>query len=814
MNNSTIIGRQTFDGLGRQLSVSVGGHTSRFQYRVGQLPPSSTRLADGKEVRFTYEKDLNNQLLKVEADGEAPTEITRHAQFGHPSTIAGELGSQAFAFSPGGQATKDGWTVDGQTHTTAWRYSFSGLLQGFHDAKGIAHRRQFDSSGRVSATRVGEVDTAYTYDALSRPATVSVSVPESGRVLTTAITYDAVGREHTRTFTITQTGEEEKTDVRTITQTLAYTGLDQIASRTWAEGAACSEERFEYDVRDRLVRYLADEHAAAPDPYGNLIVEQVFTFNAYNGHEKVVSTYADGSCDEARFTYAVDDPTRPVKVTHTHPAWPAEVTLGYDARGRVINDSLGRHLHWNAQGRLTEVRSPSGTCKYRYDPSGQLTDREVDGVLTRDFYSADQLTHQYCGKDSIELISDLSALFAVNKVTGGIRQTLLLGTDAQGSLRIEAGSTVRTRRYTAHGAQASDVGDLAFGYTGEQLEPLSGLCIPGGNRPYDPILMCFLAPDTDSPFGPGGINPYAWCGGDPVNRVDPDGHSWVNYAIAGAGLALGLVAMIPAVIAALPVAGALISSGAALLTTGQIAGLVGVALDIVGMATGVASLALEATGADGAASGILGGVSMVASLAGAGIGLKLFTLKNAGSRLKAMDIKQGWTLPKPGRLGSGELLAQHTSRGVDVGFIDTYLGSNRAALLTHGDLKRALLMGPDGKTMRAADVARDVIAPRLQALGTGADDTFVLLSCWGGKNGAALEIARELGRPVQGFTGKVFVKGFANLQLNPNAANIPTQATSYLERMRATGNPFKALKTTYKAAKSNIYHPDGTVVAV
>ena len=814
MNNPTIIGRQTFDGLGRQLSVSVGGNTSRFHYRPGQLPPSSTTLADGKKIEFTYEKDLNNPLLRVEADGETATQIARHAQFGHPSTIVGELGTQAFAFSTTGQATEDSWTVDGQTHTTAWRYSFSGLLQGFRDAKGVTHQREFDPSGRVCTTRVGEVDTYYTYDALSRPATVSVSDPQTGKTLTTAITYDAAGREHTRTFTLTRTGETHGTDDRTITQTLTYTGLDQILSRTWDHGTERRAEHFAYDVRDRLVRYTADEHAAAPDPFGNLIVDQTFAFNAYNGHETVVSTYADGSRDEARFSYAVDDPTRPVKVTHTHPSWPSEITLEYDACGRVVSDSLGRHLSWNTQGRLTQVRSPSGTCTYRYDPSGQLTDREVDGLLTRDFYSADQLTHQRCGEDSIELIGDLSTLFAVNKVTGSIRNSILLGTDAQGSVRLEADSTVRTRRYTAHGAQAPDASEVAFGYAGEQIEPLSGLSIPGGNRPYDPVLMCFLAPDTDSPFGPGGINPYAWCAGDPVNRVDPDGHSWTDYILPVAGIAVAVVSVIAGLIATMPVAGALISVGPGLLTSSQIAGLVSMALDIVGMTTGIASVILEAAGDDSAASGVLGGISMVAGVAGAGVGLKLFTLKQAGKQLKALDRKQGWAVPKPGRLGKGEVLAQHTSKGVDVGFIETYLGSNRAALLTHGDPKRALLMAPDGSTLRAADLARDIIAPRLQALGAGADDTFVLLSCWGGKNGAALEIAKELGRPVQGFTEKVFVKGFANLQLNPNAANIPTQATSYLERMRATGNPFKAWKTTYKPARSNIYHPDGTVVPV
>jgi len=44
-----------------------------------------------------------------------------------------------------------------------------------------------------------------------------------------------------------------------------------------------------------------------------------------------------------------------------------------------------------------------------------------------------------------------------------------------------------------------------------------------GYRIYSPILMRFTSPDRISPFGRGGLNAYAYCFGDPVNRVDPEG---------------------------------------------------------------------------------------------------------------------------------------------------------------------------------------------------------------------------------------------------------------------------------------------------
>ncbi|WP_082428365.1 RHS repeat-associated core domain-containing protein [Pseudomonas sp. NBRC 111119] len=68
-----------------------------------------------------------------------------------------------------------------------------------------------------------------------------------------------------------------------------------------------------------------------------------------------------------------------------------------------------------------------------------------------------------------------------------------------------------------------------------------------GRRFYSPKLMRFTSPDSFSPFGKGGINVYAYCGGDPVNRHDPGGAFWstllraIGVASSGATLFGSLV---------------------------------------------------------------------------------------------------------------------------------------------------------------------------------------------------------------------------------------------------------------------------------
>ncbi|WP_081263215.1 RHS repeat-associated core domain-containing protein [Pseudomonas putida] len=67
------------------------------------------------------------------------------------------------------------------------------------------------------------------------------------------------------------------------------------------------------------------------------------------------------------------------------------------------------------------------------------------------------------------------------------------------------------------------LGVTRVAFNGQVLEPW-GCYLPGnGYRPYNPALLRFHSPDRWSPFERGGLNPYAYCSGDPVNAVDPTG---------------------------------------------------------------------------------------------------------------------------------------------------------------------------------------------------------------------------------------------------------------------------------------------------
>ena len=122
-----------------------------------------------------------------------------------------------------------------------------------------------------------------------------------------------------------------------------------------------------------------------------------------------------------------------------------------------------------------------------------------------------------------------------------------------------------------------------LGFNGERADPISGhYHLGNGYRAYSPVLMRFTCPDSWSPFGAGGINPYAYCEGDPINRADPSGHmsgSAIAGIVTGAiGIVLGIVSLLSA-----PVTGG--SSIAAWMSTmATVTGLVSDALGIAGAA--------------------------------------------------------------------------------------------------------------------------------------------------------------------------------------------------------------------------------------
>ena len=69
----------------------------------------------------------------------------------------------------------------------------------------------------------------------------------------------------------------------------------------------------------------------------------------------------------------------------------------------------------------------------------------------------------------------------------------------------------------------------SIGFIGQVKGSATTLYLLGnGYRGYSTALLRFISSDSYSPFEEGGINAYAYCGADPINRSDSSGQSWFS----------------------------------------------------------------------------------------------------------------------------------------------------------------------------------------------------------------------------------------------------------------------------------------------
>lgn len=140
-----------------------------------------------------------------------------------------------------------------------------------------------------------------------------------------------------------------------------------------------------------------------------------------------------------------------------------------------------------------------------------------------------------------------------------------------------------------------------IGFMGYRLDKASGCYLLGnGYRMYNPVMRAFYSPDSQSPFGVGGISRYQYCYFDPINRSDPSGHV-SRRAIEGT--ILGILGIIVGIAIAIPTGGASLSLTA--VGIGAVATIAGAAA----IGTGIASFVYSAQGNDEKAD-LLGNISL------------------------------------------------------------------------------------------------------------------------------------------------------------------------------------------------------------
>ncbi|MFD7415513.1 RHS repeat-associated core domain-containing protein [Kitasatospora purpeofusca] len=622
-------GTRTFDRLGRLTGTASGGRAWHYDYdRDSDLVPTGATTPDGQRRGYAVVPELDNVLTAVRAD-RVTQEFTPHPVTGFPTAAREGEVAVTRDYYPSGLPRAETVSRPGAPDTTVtWQFTLGGDEVACTGVDGAVRRTSRDRLGRLQEITDPDLRVLDpVHDPASRLTGWTVEDLGTGATLATALTLDDLGREVARGFTRTLGGGGAP---EVWTQTQEWQDNDLLSARTLRRGAELlRRETFGYDSRNRLTDYSCQGPVPPQDELGRGITAQTFRHDGWSNLTDSRTEFADGGSETAGYHY--DNPLDPCQLTGiSRTGADGDIRLTYDAAGRLTTDEAGRALRYDALGRLAATEGAGG---YGYDPFDRLLTRTApDGGTGALSYRGETLASVTEDDRSARLLH-LGDHPVAQHGPGGPPATRLLGADGTGTVRVSASGTESDQyAYTPYGLRPAQTGDGVLGFTGRAVDPLTG-CYHLGNgaRDYHPALRRFATPDPLSPFGAGGVNPYAYCAGDPVNRVDPSGHlswtAWLGIGLGVAGLALTVVTGGLAVVAA---GGVLAALGAASTAT-LVVGALGVASDVTAIVGG----ALEK--ASPKASSVLGWVSLGTGLAG---------LAEAGTALARTASRLGARAPE------------------------------------------------------------------------------------------------------------------------------------------------------------------------
>ncbi|MNC22561.1 hypothetical protein D3C75_705650 [compost metagenome] len=168
-------------------------------------------------------------------------------------------------------------------------------------------------------------------------------------------------------------------------------------------------------------------------------------------------------------------------------------------------------------------------CRYHYDPLDRQNGCTVlQQPAIQRFHCKSRLTTEIQGAARWSILQHDDQLLAQQSRLDAKVGTTLLATDQQRSILNALDATQpNPLAYTPYGHRPAENGLLSLlGFNGERPDPVTGhYHLGNGYRQFNPVLMRFNSPDSWSPFGEGGLNAYAYCLGDPINRIEVEGHA-------------------------------------------------------------------------------------------------------------------------------------------------------------------------------------------------------------------------------------------------------------------------------------------------
>jgi RHS repeat-associated protein len=293
-----------------------------------------------------------------------------------------------------------------------------------------------------------------------------------------------------------------------------YDALANRATDTEKVGATTIPYVYGYDALNRLVQVqngtAAQQENYAYDPLGNRTTKTV------NATTPSVTAYVYDAANQLK------------EIHQSNAAGPLLASLAYDFNGNLVTKTEGAtvtSLSYDALNRMIQAaKTGLSTQTYAYDDSGRRIQKSIGGIATNFLYGGPDIVAEYAatwGTPTAQYTHGPNTDDPIIRATATSAQ--YFHQDGLGSVMAvtnNLGGTDATQRFDAWGNKVASTGTgPRYGYTGREPEE-TGLTYYRA-RYYDPTIGRFTQRD---PIGlNGGINQYAYVGGNPINLVDPTG---------------------------------------------------------------------------------------------------------------------------------------------------------------------------------------------------------------------------------------------------------------------------------------------------
>lgn len=467
-----IVTRYTYDdcdnGDSKLCRIRHNDHVTRYAYTAdGQLAHIKVKLVD--------EETTETLLYSYEEDGAvASIRYPSGLKIRYHYDIERRLASITGHYETGGHRERFNLASN-------LRYDEYGRLEGFvhgNNVRTIISRNEEGRLHRMTLRKEGAVldRRAYTWNDESRLVKINALDAQDNR----RFGYDAIGR---LIYETRGDGSADSTD----TVSYAYDAVGNRLSRT--ENASSRNYSYAADSNHLVER---GRQALSYDASGNIKEDRNGRRSfAYDPTNRMVAFRRNG---ELRATYDYDAQGRRIRKTLSTPdsAGTKSIRFVYDVNGRLVSETKRRpdRSHLNSRDIVWLGNLPIAQIERRVDDNGLTRHAEVlslhTGHLGEPRQARDETGALVWQWEGDAFGADMGEAPAVDR-------------DPDGN---------------------GDKTDVSLRFPGQYHDRESGLFY-NHHRDYDPTYGRYMQSD---PVGlRGGVNRYAYVGGDPINHIDPSG---------------------------------------------------------------------------------------------------------------------------------------------------------------------------------------------------------------------------------------------------------------------------------------------------